>query len=87
MKQREVNTLATFADVLASGNKEAVLKFLEEKSLEKYELGFDFPNIYYLMKDDEAFWKESIRILKQRLIYDEMTWSYAVKYHDKEVLA
>lgn len=35
VKQKEVNTLTTFADVLASGKKEAVLQFLEEKNLEQ----------------------------------------------------
>ena len=86
MKQKEVSTLATFKDVLASGKKEAVLQFLQEKSLEQGELGFEFNHIYYLMKENRDFWKEAVRILKQRLVYDQSTWSYALKYRDPEIL-
>ncbi len=40
--RRETNELLTFADVLASGDKAALLAFLRDRNLEAGELGFKF---------------------------------------------
>ncbi len=78
--------LLTFADILASGNKKAILDFLREKNLDKGELGFSFSHIHYLMKEDEDFWREAVTILRSRLIFDETTWAFATKYKDMKLL-
>ena len=76
VQSRRVSTLATFADVLASGREEAVLDFLQTKNLEKKEQGFAFEHIYYLMKK-KPFWERALAILQQRLIFDEGTWAFS----------
>ncbi len=39
------------------------------------------------MKDDSAFWRESIEIFRQRLLFDSKTWAFSALHHDKQVLS
>ena len=72
-------------DILASGSIPAVLKFMETKNIVggKDSVRFDFRSVYWLCKDPH-FYKEGIKILKKRGIFDRVFWSFSLHHNDKE---
>jgi len=45
----------TFRDILASGENDAILNFLNTANLAKGEKGFSFGDILWLLKDKKMF--------------------------------
>ena len=66
----EEASFETFRDILASGNKEAILTFLREADLIKGDKQFTFYDMYWLL-DDKKMFTSIIEILRERKIYDE----------------
>ena len=83
VKELEESSFETFRDILASGDKEAILKFLSTANLWKGEKGFQFSDMYWLLQDKKMF-IEIIHTLRSRKIYDQESWNYAFKHYDFE---
>jgi acetone carboxylase gamma subunit len=68
----------TFLDIMQSDNRnEDVLEFLKTHNLLKGEKGFTFHQMLWMLKD-KAFFIQVLAVLKERLIYNDQVWSYAV---------
>lgn len=62
--------LETFDDVLRSGDKNEVLKYLNEKNLFT-EKEFTASKVLWMLGDDEKFYSDVIDILRKRNYFDE----------------
>ena len=74
--QTKVN-MEDFDDILSSGSVPDILRFMKEKNLVNRDTKFRFSDIYWLCKDKE-FFKEGIKILKSKNIFDDTFWSYSI---------
>jgi hypothetical protein len=72
----------TFRDILASGDKAAILWFIKEANLVAGDKGFNFSDMYWLMADKEMF-TEITNILRQRRIFDGLLWNYSIQHKDE----
>ena len=72
--------LKSIKDILAQGSKEDILNFMKKENINNEKI-FKFTDIYWLLKDEE-FYKSCIQILRDRLIYDHVVWSYAYLHGD-----
>jgi len=52
---RKEVSFATFRDILASGENDAILDFLNTANLQKGEKGFSFGDILWLLKEKHMF--------------------------------
>ena len=82
VKEIQEVSFETFRDILASGDKAAILKFIKEANLVAGDKGFNFSDMYWLMAEKDMF-KEITNILWTRKIYDSLLWNYAFKHHDE----
>lgn len=73
--------LVTFGDVLKSGDKDEVLKYIKEKNLFN-EDEFDPSKILWMLKEDRKFYERVIDIFKKRHYYDMNIWSFAIYHND-----
>lgn len=80
-KSRRITQIESFVDLLLTGTKEDVLKFLETEVLVGSEKKFDTADMLYLLKDKEFFHKV-IAILTKRKHFDMQVWSYAFFHSD-----
>ena len=89
VKEIQEVSFETFRDILASGDKAAILKFIKESNLIAGEKGFNFSDMYWLMAEKDMF-IEVTKILRSRRIFDGLLWNYALHHKDeltiKEVL-
>lgn len=69
VKEIEEVSFETFRDILASGDKNAIFKFIKEANLIAGDKGFNFSDMYWLMQDKDTFQKVT-NILRSRRIYD-----------------
>lgn len=58
-----------FEDILATGSIPDILNFMRTKNLVGSETKFNFSNVYWLCKDP-TFYKEGIKILRSKNIFD-----------------
>ena len=65
VKEIQEVSFETFRDILASGDKAAILKFIKESNLIAGEKGFNFSDMYWLMQDKDTFQKVT-NILRSR---------------------
>lgn len=75
-----------FDDILATGNVPDILKFMKEKNIASTEMNFNFGNVYWLLKD-ETFYREGLKILKQKNLYVSTFWEYSVHHNDWDTFA
>ena len=85
VKEIEEVSFETFRDILASGDKATILKFVKEANLIAGDKGFNFSDMYWLMQDKEMF-KQVTDILRSRRIYDGLLWNYAITHKDEKTL-
>lgn len=81
---------ATFKEILLSGDKEAVLKYMETADqIEGINNGQSFMwNGHHVLSwflKDQDFYKRAIAILKKRKLYDDIAWCYSLEHYDEEV--
>ena len=76
--------LKSIKDILAQGSKEDILAFMRRENINNLKI-FLFDDIYWLLRD-EQFYKECLQILKDKLIFDEVVWSYAIYHGDVPTL-
>lgn len=55
VKEIEEASFETFRDILASGNKDAILSFMREADLIKGEKQFNFDDMYWLLDNKTMF--------------------------------
>ena len=68
--------METINDVLSSGQKSDILKFMETANLFNKNI-FEFRNILWLLKDAQ-FFKDIIKLLRKRLIFEPQVWSFSI---------
>jgi len=84
VKKLSVTKKETFIDIMqSSSSQEDVLEFLKTKNLLKGEKGFSFYLMLWMLRD-KPFFKKVIEVLRNRLIYDDMVWSYSFYHKDDE---
>jgi hypothetical protein len=84
-KSRRITQIESFVDLLLTGTKEDVLKFLETEVLIGSEKKFNSADMLYLLKDKE-FFQKAILILTKRKQFDMKVWSYAFFHSDSTEL-
>jgi hypothetical protein len=82
VKEIEEVSFETFRDILASGDEDAILRFLSEANLISGEKGFNFSDMYWMLQEKEMF-KKITDIFRARKVFDQLTWQYAFKHHDE----
>ena len=82
-KSRRITAIESFVDLLLTGTKEDVLKFLEEEVLIGSDKKFRTADMLYLLKDKEFFHK-AIEIFKKRKYFDNSVWQYAFYHKDNQ---
>jgi hypothetical protein len=82
VKEIEEMSFETFRDILASGDKTAIFKFIAEANLVAGEKGFNFNDMYWLAEDKENF-KRITDILRARRLFDQGVWNYAFLHKDE----
>ena len=70
-----------FDDILATGSIPSILNFMRTKNIVNPEIRFDFGSIYWLCKD-ATFYKEGLRILKAKGVFDPVFWSFSLMHND-----
>jgi hypothetical protein len=72
--------LKNIKDILAQGSKEDILNFMRKENITNPKI-FNFNDIYWLLRDEE-FYREALKILRERLIFNPVVWSYSINYGD-----
>jgi hypothetical protein len=72
-----------FDDILATGSIPNILNFMKTKNILSPKVRFSMSNVLWLAKEPE-FYKEAIKILKARNIYDHSFWGYSILHKDLE---
>ena len=78
------NAMSSFDDILRSGNKEEILKFLENKNIFDNRI-FDINNILWMLKD-KAFFDAAVKIFRDRRLYYRDVWMFGIYHRDPETL-
>lgn len=76
--------LETMTQILQSGSQDDILNFVRTKNLFNTKT-FQARSIYWLLKDKKFFVK-LIKILRERKVFNEVIWSYAILHQDHEAL-
>ncbi|EAR85110.2 hypothetical protein TTHERM_00530680 (macronuclear) [Tetrahymena thermophila SB210] len=79
-EKRTVSNLETMNEILQKGSKEDILKFVQTKNILNTNI-FQFNEIYYLLKD-KSFYQKFVEILKNRKVFDTITWAYSIYHGD-----
>src|SRR6185437_3387713 len=74
-----------FDDILATGSIPDILKFMAAKNLTTRDTRFRFEDIYWLCKD-QTFYREALKILKSKNLYDSVFWSYSIFHKDEATM-
>ena len=72
-----------FDDILATGSIPNILHFMKTKNILSQKVSFSLGNVYWLCKENE-FYKEAVKILRSKNIYDHTFWSYSILHKDTE---
>ena len=72
--------LKSIKDILAQGSKEDILNFMRKENINNEKV-FSFADIYWLLKDEE-FYRGCIGVLRERMIFNPVVWSYAYLHGD-----
>lgn len=75
--------MQSFDDLIAIGSKQDVLAFLQSENLNSAAKNFSFEKILHLLKDAD-FFEQTIKILRQRVVFNPKVWQYAF-YHKSDV--
>jgi hypothetical protein len=70
-------------DKIGTAKKTEILDILKTEPILAKDSEFTFSQIYHMLKD-EKFYKEAIRIMRRRKIYDDVLYGYSVVHKDYE---
>mgnify|MGYP000252278165 FL=1 len=79
-KELPKKELKTMKDILSVGKTEDILDFMRTQNIVDPNV-FNFSDIHWLLRD-YSFYSEVIKILEERFIFDEITYSYSVYHGD-----
>ncbi|KAL4490234.1 hypothetical protein ABPG72_004273 [Tetrahymena utriculariae] len=79
-EKRTVSNLETMNEILQKGSKDDILKFVQTKNILNTNI-FQFNEIYYLLKD-KSFYQKFVEILKNRKVFDTISWAYSIYHGD-----
>ena len=74
--------LKNIKDILAQGSKEDILAFMRKENITNPKV-FNFSDIYWLLRD-EQFYRDALKILREKMIFNSIVWSYSLHYGDVE---
>jgi hypothetical protein len=72
--------LKNIKDILAQGSKEDILAFMRKENITNPKV-FNFGDVYWLLRD-EQFYVESLKILREKMIFNPVVWSYSLLHGD-----
>ena len=64
------------------GNKDKILDFLKKSNIQNTK-EIQLEKLFVLLKDKD-FFKKLVSLLKDNLIFDEMTWSFSIYHGESE---
>ena len=70
--------------VSAHGTTQEVLSYLTTQNL--YKSDVDLTEIAWRMRESQAFFKSAIAVLRQRMVYHPVMWSYALHYNEPDTV-
>jgi hypothetical protein len=76
--------LKNIKDILAQGSKEDILAFMRKENITNTKV-FNFGDVYWLLRD-EQFYVEALKILREKLIFNPVVWSYSMLHGDVATL-
>jgi hypothetical protein len=79
-KDRPHKELKTMKDILSGGKTEDILQFMRSQNILDKNV-FNFQDIYWLL-NDKKFYDEVVRILEERFIFDDTTYSFSLYHGD-----
>jgi hypothetical protein len=79
-KDRPVKELKTMKDILSGGKTEDILQFMKTQNILDSNV-FKFQDIYWLL-NDRKFYDEVIKIMEERFMFDETTFSFSIYHGD-----
>jgi len=77
VKKRTIEKAENIDDLVQVGTPQQILEFIRTTNLFDQTKGFNFQKILFLCKEKD-FWTSLIQILRQRNIYDQSVWQYAL---------
>ncbi|CCW71629.1 unnamed protein product [Phytomonas sp. Hart1] len=75
----------TISNVISNGSKADILSFMENHNLHQADR-FQFRAIYWLL-NNKQFYTDVIALLRRKLVFDDMVWSFSIKHGDFETFA
>ena len=72
---------SSWAYVSQNGSDDEVLEFLKRENIRRLDLS----KIAFRMRE-KAFFQRAIDLIRQRLAFDPVLWSYAVLHHDPQAI-
>lgn len=85
VKRRKIVEAKTFSDLIQIGTPEQILKFIEEENWLIKSKGFDLNKVLHLCTEVK-FWKELIRILRQKNYYSDNVWKFGFLHETDETI-
>ena len=79
-KYHTINKLESFSDILRSGNRKEIIKFIKEKNIFDRNV-FTAEGILWMLKDKE-FYFEVIGCLRERKFFNRHIWKFAFLHQD-----
>lgn len=83
--ERGDKVLGSLQDILNYGSQEDILNFMREKNLFNSKI-FQIQQVLWVLQD-EKYYTEALKILKDKCFYDARAWEYSLKYGDLETFA
>lgn len=83
--ERGDKVLGSLQDILNYGSQEDILNFMREKNLFNVNI-FQIQQVLWVLQD-EKYYTEAIKILRDKCFYDSRAWEYSLKYGDLQTFA
>ena len=83
--KKDASNFERFSDLVLSGDKEAILKFLKTENLFARQLKFHMKYLRAFLSD-KKFYDSAIKILRDRRIFGYDLWKYSFKHLDTQAI-
>jgi hypothetical protein len=83
-KHPTVNKLQSFNDILSSGDRNEIIKFIRTKNI--FDLNIFTPSSVLWMLKDKAFYSEVIAALRERRFYNQEIWNFGFFHNDIQTI-
>lgn len=79
-----INKLESFSDILRSGDKAEIIKFVQERNI--FDSNIFKPNEILWMLKDKEFYSQVITELRKRRFYNENIWNFGFLHKDVQTI-